>query len=96
MRYPVPALLGALVAAGVIAAAPVASGAEGVLFVGDTSYAEPAGCIQVGDGSEVEVRNYTDSVVRVYDSPACSGEVIDILPPGERDYFRARGIRVED
>ncbi|WP_067477012.1 hypothetical protein [Nocardia amamiensis] len=94
MRYTVSAL-GVLAAAG-IAAAPFAGAATGVLIIDNTTYREATGCLHVGDGSDVEVRNYTDTVVRIYDSPECSGDVVDILEPGERDVLPAYSVDIED
>ncbi|MEU2036132.1 hypothetical protein [Nocardia amamiensis] len=96
MGYRFAALLGVLAAAGIVAAAPFAGAATGVLIIDDTTYREPSGCLHVGDGSDVEVRNYTDSVVRIYDSPECSGDVVDILGPGERNVFAAYSVEIDD
>ncbi|MEV6325196.1 hypothetical protein AB0M45_29035 [Nocardia sp. NPDC051787] len=96
MRYTVSALIGVLAATGIVAAAPVAAASAGVLIIDDTTYREPSGCLHVGDGSDVEVRNYTDGVVRIYDSPECSGDVVDMLGPGERNVFPAYSVEIED
>ncbi|MGW4327222.1 hypothetical protein ACWEKR_15150 [Nocardia sp. NPDC004573] len=94
MRPTVPALLAVPAVAGIIAA-PTANAADGVLFADDVAYENPAGCLEVGDGSDVEIRNRTDVVVHLHDAPGCSGDVV-ALAPGDAAYFAVRSVRVED
>ncbi|WP_063053592.1 hypothetical protein [Nocardia arthritidis] len=96
MRPTVPALLAVLATAGIAAAAPGANAAEGALFAAGLSYENPAGCLDVGDGSDVEIRNRTDGVVHLYDVPGCSGDVVEVLAPNDAAYFAVLSVRVED
>ncbi|MGQ4617218.1 hypothetical protein [Nocardia sp. R7R-8] len=91
---PLAALLTLLAAAG-IAAAPGAHAAGGVLFADGAVYENPVGCLEVGDGSDVAIRNRTDSVAHLYESPDCSGDVV-VLPPNDGAYFAVRSVRVAD
>ncbi|MEU6188736.1 hypothetical protein [Nocardia sp. NPDC047038] len=93
MRLFVP-LLAVLTTAG-IAAAPGANAAGGVLFADGVVYENPVGCVEVGDGSDVEIRNRTDGVAHLYESPDCSGDVV-VLPPNDGAYFAVRSVRVRD
>ncbi|WP_174189355.1 hypothetical protein [Nocardia barduliensis] len=96
MRRTVPALLAVLAAAGFAAAAPGAHAAEGTLFAHGLSYENPVGCLEVGDGSDVEIRNRTDGVVHLYDAPGCAGAVVEGLAPNDAAYFAVRSVLVED
>lgn len=94
MRPTVPALLAVPAAAGIIAA-PAANAADGALFADGVVYENPVGCVEVGDGSDVEIRNRTDVVVHLHDAPGCSGDVV-ALAPNDAAYFAVRSVRVED
>ncbi|WP_280496650.1 hypothetical protein [Nocardia asiatica] len=96
MRRTVPALFAALATAGIVAAAPGAHAAEGTLFAEGLSHENPVGCLEVGDGSDVEVRNRTDGIVHLYDAPGCAGEVVEVLAPNDAAYFAVRSVLVGD
>lgn len=76
--------LGALAAASLLALTLPASAhaADGVLVINDTAHEGPSGCYN-SDRSPLSVSNHTDSVAHVYSGPGCSGDVIDIVYPGD-------------
>ncbi|GGS05634.1 hypothetical protein GCM10010252_50450 [Streptomyces aureoverticillatus] len=76
--------VGSLVAAGMLAFAVPGSAvaADGVLVVNDTAYEEPSGCYD-SDRWPLSVSNHTDSVAYVFSEPGCSGEVTEVVYPGD-------------
>ncbi|EPH42934.1 hypothetical protein STRAU_4018 [Streptomyces aurantiacus JA 4570] len=71
-------------AAGMLAFAVPGSAvaADGVLIVNGTAYEEPSGCYD-SDRWPLSVSNYTDEVALVFSSPGCSGQVIELVNPGD-------------
>ncbi|MGA4841353.1 hypothetical protein [Streptomyces sp. G45] len=76
--------VGSLVAAGTLAFAVPGSAvaANGVLVVNDTAYEDPSGCYD-SDRWPLRVGNYTDEVALVFTGPDCTGELIELVAPGE-------------
>ncbi|WP_274555967.1 hypothetical protein [Streptomyces spiramyceticus] len=56
--------------------------ADGVLVVNDTAYEQPSGCYD-SDRWPLSVSNHTDAVAFVFSGPGCSGEVIELVNPGD-------------
>jgi hypothetical protein len=73
-----------LMAAGMLTLAVPGSAvaAEGVLIVNGTAYEEPSGCYE-SDRWPLSAHNHTDSVAFVFSQPGCSGQVIELINPGD-------------
>ncbi|MGK5627968.1 hypothetical protein [Streptomyces sp. URMC 123] len=76
--------LGSLMAAGTLAFAVPGSAvaAQGVLVVNGTAYEDPSGCYDT-DIRPLSVSNHTDEVALVFSEAGCSGQVIELVNPGD-------------
>ncbi|MEW2577791.1 hypothetical protein [Streptomyces syringium] len=76
--------LGSLVAAVALAFAVPGSAvaADGVLVVNGTAYEEPSGCYE-SDRWPLSVSNHTDEVAYVFSEAGCSGQVLELVNPGD-------------
>ncbi|MEO3872762.1 hypothetical protein ABGB18_28440 [Nonomuraea sp. B12E4] len=76
--------LGAVVAAGMlITAAPTAAhAANGVLLINGEIFIDPSGCYP-SDRWPLEVRNHTDQVALIFDTPDCTGSSPELVFPDQ-------------
>ncbi|GAA2375247.1 hypothetical protein MTQ13_04555 [Streptomyces sp. XM4011] len=80
----IAAVLGTLVTAGALAlgAANPALAAHGELRAGGKTYTNPSGCLNGGPIRPMTVINNTNEYAIIYDGPNCTGNVLEVVPPG--------------
>ncbi|GAA5058615.1 hypothetical protein HNP84_005479 [Thermocatellispora tengchongensis] len=76
--------LATVAAAGMLALSlpSAAHAANGVLLLNGELYFDPSGCYP-SDRWPLAVRNDTDQVVAIYETPDCTGEVLEFVFPDE-------------
>ncbi|MGW4845868.1 hypothetical protein [Nocardia brasiliensis] len=95
MKRSCSVLLGVLATAGVVAGAPTASAIPGNLYINGTPYADPSGCMMVGDGAPMSIENDTAGTVTVYTRADCDeGDVTAVLGAGESGTYPGKSVVV--
>ncbi|MFD0364316.1 hypothetical protein ACFQZZ_22985 [Nocardia sp. GCM10030253] len=94
MRRSVRAVPGVLMITAVIAAAPMATAAQGELIVDDTTYKNPHGCLYLGVDKNRSFTNNTDNTISIYPTTGCLGFATAILPAGESGTYTSKSVQI--
>lgn len=95
MKRSCSVLLGVLATAGFVTEAPTASAIPGTLYINGTPYADPSGCMMVGDGAQMSIENHTAGTVTVFTRADCDGgDVTGVLGAGESATYPGKSVIV--
>ncbi|AFU00257.1 hypothetical protein AW168_00100 [Nocardia brasiliensis] len=95
MKRSCSVLLGVLATAGLAAGAPTASAISGTVSINGTPYADPSGCMMVGDGGPMSIENNTEGTVTVFTRADCDeGDVTGVIGAGASGTFPGKSVIV--